>query len=239
MESERSQRMEALFHAALERESSERAAYLADACGDDVALRDEVESLIAASERTPEVLEKPPWSRLARPSIADELAGEPPETDLPFEWLGEFRLLGKLGEGGMGVVYLAVQESLQRKVALKVIRPEQTGSFEITKRFWREVEAVSRLRHPNVVTVFGSGEEKGVCYFAMELVPGKGLNEVLRDAAAQGVKIPTPKLLGWVSKAWRQAKRNPVASVSISLAVIAILALALRLPHKYPAAHSC
>jgi len=198
MESERLKKIEELFHAALEIAASERAAFIVEACGDDEALRLEVESLIAAYEETPQVLEYPPWSRMAQPSIADRSVDGEAEADLPFEKLGGYRLLSKLGEGGMGLVYLAVQEPLGRKVALKVIRPEQAGSFEITKRFWREVEAVSKLRHQNIVTVFGSGEEKGVCYFAMELVPGKGLNEILREAAAQGAKVPTPKILGWI-----------------------------------------
>jgi len=197
MDSEGSKRIEELFHAVLERNASERAAYLAEVCGDDAVLRDDVESLVAAYEKTPEFLETPPWSRLARPTPAQEPANLVVDADLPFERLGEFRLIKKLGEGGMGVVYLARQESLGRLVALKLIRPERTGSFESTKRFWREVEAVSQLRHPNIVSVHGSGEEHGVRYFAMELVPGKGIDEMLREALLKAERLALAKVMAW------------------------------------------
>jgi eukaryotic-like serine/threonine-protein kinase len=198
MPSERIERIRELFHAALELPSDERAAFLATACAGDGALEAKVTALLASNEEAEDFLEAPVWAQLQRPAGGPADAPEnEPEAGLPFERLGEFRLIRPLGEGGMGVVYLAVQESLDRNVALKVIRPEQMGSFEMTKRFWREVEAVSSLRHPNIVTVFGSGEEEGVCYFAMELLPGKGLNDLLREAAG-GEKIPTPKILEWI-----------------------------------------
>lgn len=119
------------------------------------------------------------------------------DQDLPFERLGEFRLIRRLGHGGMGVVYLAEQESLQRLVAIKLLRPELTGSPEAEVRFRREVKAVAQLSHPNIVTVFGSGEEQGVKYLAMEWVPGRGLDEVLDRARSQGEPIPIKQAVTW------------------------------------------
>lgn len=103
--------------------------------------------------------------------------------------LGEFRLLQPLGGGGMGVVYLARQESLEREVALKLIRPEQLYFPGARARFQREVQTVAQLQHPGIVPVFTVGEEQGLPYFAMERVRGATLAEILehlegRDPAA-------------------------------------------------------
>jgi serine/threonine protein kinase len=99
--------------------------------------------------------------------------------DFP-ERLGEFRLLERLGGGGMGVVYRAEQSSLGRQVALKLIRPEQLYFPSAKERFAREASAVGQLTHPAIVQVHAFGEERGVPYLAMELVDGLTLSELLR-----------------------------------------------------------
>ncbi len=114
------------------------------------------------------------------------------EDDLPFETLGEFRLLRRLGEGGMGTVFLAEQPSLDRLVALKVMRPEVLATRNGEQRFDLEARAVARLRHPHVVTMFDTGEDRGVRYLVMELVPGRSLNEVLAAGS-----VPTNQLVQW------------------------------------------
>lgn len=101
------------------------------------------------------------------------------------ERLGEFRLVEQLGAGGMGVVYRAVQEPLGREVALKIIRPEQLYFRGARERFQREVETIARLQHPGIVAVHAVGEADGVPYFAMELVRGKGLDEILAGLAGR------------------------------------------------------
>lgn len=112
------------------------------------------------------------------------LVDGPPADEFP-ERLGEFRLLEPLGRGGMGIVYRARQESLEREVALKLIRPEQLYFPGSRERFRREVLAVARLRHPGIVPVYSVGEEGGVPYFAMELVDGCSLAEALTALEGQ------------------------------------------------------
>jgi serine/threonine protein kinase/tetratricopeptide (TPR) repeat protein len=100
-----------------------------------------------------------------------------PARDFP-ERLGEFRLVRRLGSGGMGVVYEAEQESLGRRVALKVVRPELLYFEGARERFRREIEAVARLSHPAVVPVLASGDQDGVPWYAMELLQGRTVSEV-------------------------------------------------------------
>lgn len=100
--------------------------------------------------------------------------------DVP-ERLGDFRLVRRLGGGGMGVVYLAVQESLGREVALKLIRRDQLYFPGARQRFYREVEAVARMQHPAIVPVYAVGEESGVPYFAMERIIGATLQDLLHE----------------------------------------------------------
>ncbi len=128
---------------------------------------------------------------------------EPTDEDLPFERLGSFRLLRRLGEGGMGVVFLAEQEPLRRRVALKLIRPERSGSRGAERQFEREAQAIARLAHPNVATLFATGEERGVRYLAMEYVPGSTLEHVLRETVRQGRPAPLQQSLRWIAQIGR------------------------------------
>lgn len=98
--------------------------------------------------------------------------------DFP-ERLGEFQLVRRLGGGGMGVVYEALQERLGRTVALKLIRPEHLYFPRARERFRRETEAVARLQHPSIISIYTVGEERGIPYFAMELVRGATLADIL------------------------------------------------------------
>ncbi len=95
--------------------------------------------------------------------------------------LGDYRIIRRLGAGGMGAVFLAEQETLGREVALKVIRPENLFFAGMRERFRREIEAVAKFRHPGIVQVIGTGEADGVPYLAMELLEGASLGEVLHE----------------------------------------------------------
>ena len=106
--------------------------------------------------------------------------------------LGEYRILREVARGGMGVVYEAVQESLGRHVALKVL--PSAGSMPPTQleRFRREARAAARLHHTNIVPVFGVGEHEGVHYFAMQFIRGQGLDRVLHELRYLRRRDPSP-----------------------------------------------
>jgi serine/threonine protein kinase/WD40 repeat protein len=95
--------------------------------------------------------------------------------------LGEYRILRQVGHGGMGVVYEAVQESLGRHVALKVLPFHSALTGTHLERFRREARAVARLHHTNIVPVFGVGEDRGVHYYAMQFIQGQSLDVVLQE----------------------------------------------------------
>jgi serine/threonine protein kinase/Tfp pilus assembly protein PilF len=104
-------------------------------------------------------------------------AGFEPE----YERLGDFELLREIGRGGMGVVYEARQISLKRRVALKVLPPGLGLTDQAVQRFEREAQAAASLHHTNIVPVYATGEDQGCHYYAMELVEGQSLSQVLDD----------------------------------------------------------
>ncbi len=125
---------------------------------------------------------------------ARRVAGEAREIDgamapelVAGDRLGEFTLIREIGRGGMGVVYEAEQQSLGRRVALKILPAQAALDEHLVLRFLREARAIGRLRHPGIVAVYGSGNAQGVLYFAMELVEGQTLAELI-DAGS-----PTPE----------------------------------------------
>ncbi len=95
--------------------------------------------------------------------------------------LGEHRILREVGRGGMGVVYEAVQETLGRRVALKVLPPENMRDEKRLERFLREARAAASLHHSNIVPVFGVGAHEGTHYYAMQFIRGQGLDQVIRE----------------------------------------------------------
>ena len=95
--------------------------------------------------------------------------------------LGEYQLLEQIGRGGMGVVYEAVQKSLKRRVALKILPYYSLLDERLLERFRREAQAAAKLHHPNIVPVYGSGVHEGVHYYAMQYIEGRGLDSVLKE----------------------------------------------------------
>jgi WD40 repeat protein/serine/threonine protein kinase len=107
--------------------------------------------------------------------------------------LGEYRILGEVARGGMGIVYEAEQVSLGRHVALKVLPFQGLLAPHHLERFQREARAAAKLHHSNIVPVFGTGEDRGVHYYAMQFIHGQGLDAVLDELARlRGAKTPVP-----------------------------------------------
>ena len=95
--------------------------------------------------------------------------------------LGDYRIVQEVGRGGMGVVYEAIQESLRRRVAVKVFSNLTLSEPRHLRRFEREARTAANLHHTNIVPVFGVGQQEDLHYFAMQLIDGRGLDEVLRE----------------------------------------------------------
>jgi serine/threonine protein kinase len=111
-------------------------------------------------------------------TAAGDQASDP---DTSLGQIRDYELLGEIGRGGMGTVYLASHTMLKRKVALKVLPRERMADEQMVSRFLREIEAVGKLRHENIVQAFDAGEENGTYYLVMEYVDGADLSSLLRE----------------------------------------------------------
>ena len=155
-----------LYAAALPLDEERRQRYLDQNCSDP-ELRKEVEKLLLSESTVTEVeVATPPYGRAA-------------EVLPPGTLLGHYRIQKRLGVGGMGLVYEALDQKLQRTVAIKIIQPGAVGG-EDRERFLREAQAVSALNHPNIVTVYEAGQHEGLDFIAMERVNGHTLRQKIR-----------------------------------------------------------
>ena len=182
MSPERWQQIESLYYDALERPAPERAAWLAQACAGDEALRGEVEQLLAADESASGFLDAPAWQAEAR-KLAAEIPPESPTESLAGQQISRYRLLSRLGAGGMGEVWLAHDPTLQRKVAVKLLPPEFSADRDRVLRFEQEARAASALNHPHIITVHEVGQAEGVYYLVTEHIEGQTLRERLVPGA--------------------------------------------------------
>ncbi len=159
---------------------SERAELIASLCGDDHVLREAVERLLKFNDAPDGVLDKPAMGGTVAAASSGDFELEPGMQ------LGAYAITGRIGHGGMGVVYTARQQRPNRDVALKVIRPE-LASRSMLRRFEQEADILARLQHPGIAQVFeagvfptASGER---AFIAMELIDGKPLDAVCRDTS--------------------------------------------------------
>ncbi len=179
MKPERWQQLDSLFHSALERKPEDRAAFLDEACAGDQQLRKEAEALIAANEDAGSFIEKPALDVEAR-SLANEQSDTGAES-MVGRTIGHYRLVALLGSGGMGEVYLAHDNVLGRKVALKLLPAYFTQDTERLRRFEQEARAASALNHPNIVTIHEIGHEGSFHFIAQEFVDGLTLSTYLNS----------------------------------------------------------
>ena len=176
MKPERWQQIERLCHAALEREESQRAAFLEETCGGNETLRREVEHLLAQETKAQDFLEAPALEVEAKAMAQDQAY------PLVGQQIGSYKIVSLLGTGGMGEVYLAEDASLNRKVALKFL-PEEMRRDEIArKRFLREARSAAALDHPFICHIHEVGKSDGKEFIAMEYVEGKTLKDELDEA---------------------------------------------------------
>ncbi len=119
----------------------------------------------------------------ARPTPEMPAAGVTDAKGNRLERLGEFRILREIGRGGMGIVYEAEQESLGRKVALKILPRHAMLDSRQLERFQRESRSAAKLHHTNIVPVYGIGEHEGLHYHVMQLIEGRGLDQILDEVS--------------------------------------------------------
>jgi serine/threonine protein kinase/tetratricopeptide (TPR) repeat protein len=207
MESERFQQVQKLFLSALEHEETERFSFLNSACGQDELLRSEVESLLVYEKEAEDFIELPALglvAKLTAQSRSTANKADSPNFDLTGQTICHYRVIEKIGKGGMGVVYKAEDTKLRRFVALKflpgldssagpgivqqfhgfLLRPKALELFE------REARASSALDHPNICTVYEVNEHQGSPFIAMQFLTGR----TLKDETA-GRALPTDRIL--------------------------------------------
>ncbi len=174
MDRERWQQIGGLLSSALQLEPDRRKAFLETACAGDEELRREVEALLHAHHLAEGFLEQP---LLEKPDL-DPTSDQKTDSLIGLTIL-HYRIVEKIGEGGMGVVYRARDEHLKCDVAVKVLPPELVVDLERKKRFVQEARAASALSHPNIVTIYDIASEGGREFIAMEYVAGKTLHRIV------------------------------------------------------------
>src|SRR3989442_4848468 len=172
MHSDRWQQIKQLFNDALQREPSQRAMFLAEACAGDDELRAEVEELLDSYQT--DFMDRP-----AVGEVADLILGTQ-EKLVSGQRVNQYEILKPIGAGGMGVVYLAQDTKLKRKVALKLLPHELTDNMDRLQRFEREAHAASALNHPNILTIHEIGVSNGATFIATEFIDGETLRQKIK-----------------------------------------------------------
>jgi len=171
MDSERWRRVNRLFHQTLELSPEERAGFLNQACADDLSLIEEVCDLLAAHERSGSFIDSPAYKAaygmLAEDAVSLAIG----------EQLNSYKILSRIGAGGMGEVYLAEDTRLDRKIALKVLPSIFTHDARRLARFRTEARAAAALNHPNIATIYSIEENAEEHFITMEYVDGKPLSD--------------------------------------------------------------
>ncbi len=193
MDPERWKQIDDLVDLALDIPESDRASFVSSKAGGDSDLERAVLELLAAQGQSNRFLQ-----HSAMQIVAQAIAGEEPRVrsqSLVGRKLATYRIEKLLGAGGMGEVYLAFDEKMRRNVALKILPAEYGSHDERVRRFELEARAISKLNHPNIVTIYDVGNVDGINYIATEFVEGKTLRELigskfkLRNVMANSIQI--------------------------------------------------
>ena len=176
------QRIEVLYRSVLERDKQERRAYLAEVCEGDEELQRQVQQLLDQRESAgPGEAATDLFSETSSERFGDRAPSRSNHGSIP-DRFSHYKIVRKLGEGGMGIVYEARDERLGRPVAIKTIRAAG-DSHEARARFWQEARSLARVNHPRVCQIFDVDEEQGILFLVLELLEGRSLEDRLKAEA--------------------------------------------------------
>jgi predicted ATPase/serine/threonine protein kinase len=177
MDAERWKQVDSLLQSALLLPSDQREKFLRRECAGDAALEQEVRSLLTSHRKANDFLEDPAM-KVAAKAMAQACTGDAVDS-MCGRTISHYRILNRLGRGGMGEVYRAQDTRLNREVALKTLSLDGVSQPDAILRFEKEARAACALNHPNIVTIYDLGQVNGTHYIAMELVDGETIREIL------------------------------------------------------------
>lgn len=192
MQPERVEKVKSLLASALSKPPAEREAFLNSACSDDPSLRLDIDRFLGKSDKTQQFVhhaETIPNVQISLENPSAHATVQIPADPRIGQQFGKYVVRNRVAEGGMGIVYTALDTQLGREVALKILPEYFSRDRERLSRFHREARATSLLNHPNIVTVFEVGQFDGCEYIVTEFVEGRTLRDLIRRGEIPFVEI--------------------------------------------------
>jgi len=181
MKQEHWQQIRDIFDGAIEHAPDERSRFLDEVCANDEEVRREVESLLSSHDSADSFLETPAIAKFAHTIETRKLE--------PGKCFGHYEIINQIDVGGMGEVYLARDNQLDRKVAIKILNEEFSQDESNLQRFVAEAKAASALNHPNILTIYEFGEAENARFIVSEYIEGKTLREIIRESSLRVPEI--------------------------------------------------